>query len=1729
MENNDLKKDKKMFIDNKNTYMNNYNNNQNINKINDNNNNINSYMNFANFNNFSNNNNDNHTNINSNTNNNINNNLNITNNMNNISNNMNNIPSNMNNMPSNMNNISNNMNNVPSNLNSMPNALNNMPGNMNNITNTMNNLPTNMKNIPTNMKNIPTNLNNMPTNMNNIPTNMNSMHTNMNKMHTNMSNIHTNMNNIHNNMGNIHNNMNNMSNSLNKLPSNMNNMHNNLNKIPSSMSNIPNNMNNMSSNMNNMSNNMSNMSSNMSNMPNNMNNMNINISNNMNSKVVNNNMNNNIPSNMNMKNNMNMNSDIANNLSIKKMMNNNNNLRENLMNNLNYNYSNMNYNIIKNMGMNNKLNNDKKVNTDDPKSIMKNLNNKMIIKNNMNSSHFITSDAPNMNRFYLNEMKNIENNMVSMNNKLNSMKDNQNNMQHFRENEYLENIYKREKYLLNKNEKENLYISPKQLNNFNQESNKNNMLPRNMKNIDPSLYKSLNLNMMNSKNINQMYNFNNNDSSNFNIENMLENKTNMKLKNIDYNNMNMNKTDNMIFNEEINYQAYNVNNNINNNVNNNNLTEKNFNNAKHFFMKSGNMFDVKAYKNLENFKEMKNTNENKNIRFNNLMEMNPNQIISEDPNLSSTIHKINEKKKIMNTKNNNLINMDNCDIYKLSMNDKLNQKDAYNYMNQNDILKLTTENNKQRYISVKKIGTNNNKVLKMYDHQKNKIGKLNNMDNDFMNKKNTNNNSTMYMNKNMMYEDIKKNNTIPFDNIINNDIQFFNRNPMLNKNSNNNKISYNRTTNFINTYDQNFNTKSKNDLENLKRIEQEVEEKKKKKKREKKEEKNKERKIEILKNEPKEALEENFEGNKHNFDYNNVIFNYRENSQQNSFNSSILNPINTNNINNVNNNSNINMNNNNIINSNNVNNNNNTINNNNNNNINNNKIISTPNLNVNMGITEENSVYKKQILLENYDQNNSTKIFLDNKNTMDTNEFYNQDDSVSKKLKKNDNQQNSSFNYAPEKVENQEKLIALTKLFGNVIDEKDQKSVNMPYVIGNTYDLDTLKNMSLESMLNSLNIDKVILDILKDKINNINRSINVTIYSTPSEKQIDTEKENFKISDLINYFDIFISWCDNNLIQIKLQLYNIAFCLFLEIYILLLTNNYDHLDDFKNKYLNKFSSYEPVTKLLKNCVSLSQIFEISLIRFKEKNSKHIVHMTKLGKKSLYQYLSVYEGILLYNLITTKIKIIEIDDSDKNFNFFYSFVSTNFFQNLNLNIPVQWALPSIYSLQDEVVEDANNKLVKEKEESCYLPNESSDAYFYYKHILKTQTSNRLKVTKNRIPSILYYCLNNCNDLTCAEISSFDGSFVATAHSNNIIKLWNIKQSQMNKLNDKKDFECNRIDDDIRKYEDYKESKNIYTDLKEHENGISKLYGNIYNVSSLCFGETNKILLSGNINGDIYLYSTINNKNYVKYVGGNTPIWSIDTAFLGFFFCSGEDDGNLRIYSTNKTYPFITYKYNCSANICKYHYNNTLIGCGYYDNYVHLYDVRVNSFIKRFKNNYPSNQGVTSLTFSKNGRLLSYAGGYTNNINLIDLAMDKFIDIELKETVKTIEYKDAYSHKIKSFENYLDNNILKEKEKSHIQENNNCYDDKILNIDFSYDNNLLVSMSCNNFIDFYNCSKVSQEIRNSTEKKKIKLEKSKNKNNPYVKLSKSYGVNYSNLISAKFTPENVLLLFGINTLV
>ncbi|WBY57204.1 WD repeat-containing protein [Plasmodium yoelii yoelii] len=1642
--------------------------------------------------------------------------------------------------------------NIPNNINNnMNNNYNNE--NYNNVNNNSRNLINNNLNIPAGLNNMANNMNDRSNNMKNFPNGVNGLNknigniNNINKMHNPIGKMHGHINNIPNNMGTMNNNLKHgVQNIINGMPTGINNMHSNLNNIPD---------------------NIKNMANAMKPMPNNINDIRVNANYSMNNMNTNVNPNNNVNIPNDMKHMIRVNnSDITSNVKFNTMMNNNNN------------------------------------------------------------SHFVSPDNSNRNMFYVNDMKNVDNNVINMHNKRNNnAKEKKNNIPQFREKEYLENVGHRDKYLLNKNETDKIYLQNKQLNNMNQgnipninnnntrnnntggisrminnsaqntininsnnninsvtnignnndNNNNNNILQRNMKNLENGgMHNPLNINQMNAMNLNKTFNFSSNDPHNFNINSAADNKMSNKFKDSNYNNIN--KNINIPFNEESKYDPYNLGNNINrNNGNNGIVVEKNMNNAEHSFSKQHNngMFDIKAHSGKDNFGGIKNMNDDKNIRYNSkLNEMNnANKVGKDIINLSaSNIQKLNEKNQKANgNSNTNFMgnnlpkSMENADLYKLQMNyDKLNSNDPNNYINKmdnyNDFIK---ENNKGKYISGNKYNANANTKG---DQSKNKTQK---MENELINKKfnpinNNNNNENApnhHMNENMIYDEMKKMNNTSFEKMVGNDMFMFNGNRSLEKGINqmvnmqgfrdiknihninnyrmandNDPRSNEKNNNMFHNQRPNF--EGCNGTENLKGTGNELEEKKRKKKREKKSEMEKNEKNEkkgLNRDEnldDKKTINQLIEHNSfmHNLNENNESSEVGQNIKNNLFNDISKNYMQGQNIGNDEKELNI-----------------------------------DSNLNENM--KKENYAYiRKQNIFENYENMNNLKnAFLEgDQNMLNNANIFNKINFKFQKKKSDDSYENASM-FPNDQNDEDKKLMVLSRLFGNVIGENGNnnnnnndddnnmqtqnennmnnsgKLPNIRKMNSNALELELYKNMPLDTMLNKLNLDKNILNILKDKINNINRNINVNICSTSMETPEEPIKmENIDLLKLINLFDEFLNWSENNLYQIKLQLYNIAFCLLLELYILILANKFSMLIDFKNKYLKNFEAYHPVIKFLSNCVSLNQIFEISILRFKEKNAKHIAYMNKLGKASLMHYLSVYGSIPLYNLIMTKIKIIEIDDANKNFNFFHEFISMNFLYNGNLNVPVQWNLPSIYFIKDvsETQNDDSIKCTKEKEENVYIPNENSDAYYYYKYIIKMQAENRLKVTKNRMPSMLYYCLNNCTDMTCAEISSFDGSLVATAHSNNIIKLWNIKKSQMNKIKEKqKDMEIDNNEnvDEINNYSNIQENKpdSIHLDDQD-ENGIAKLYGNMYNISSLCFGETNKILLSGNLNGDIYLYSTISNRNYVKYSGGHTPIWSIDTAFLGYFFCTSEDDGNLRIYSTNKTYPLVTYKYNCTSNICKYHYNNTIVASGYYDNYVHLYDIRVNSFIKRFKNNYPSNNGVTSLSFSKNGRLLSFGGGYTNNINIIDLVADKFIDVEPKQFINTKEYNlgDYYSN-TKFEENHLGfYPLTNESEKLHMHKNIEEFEDKILSIDFSYDNNLLVSMSCDSHIDFYNCSKASKELKHpSTEKKRIKSGKDHKNNNPYVRLSKSYGVNYSNLISAKFTPENVLLLFGINTLI
>lgn len=1394
----------------------------------------------------------------------------------------------------------------------------------------------------------------------------------------------------------------------------------------------------------------------------------------------------------------------------------------------------------------------------DPEKIKKsnltgtfNMNNNNNINNSMNNTNM--NNMHNMHNTSMNTNMNTNINNT-MNTNMNNSHMNMNNTMHSNLNNNLNNSV---------------------TNNMNNTVN-NNMNQYNAKEIDHSLYKYTNQNIENFNNASSyplyMLNKDKNNTNNTSTKYIIDNKINVMQPDFSFNNT-INKTDNIIFNEEskkafppmnvtntssrdirnngntvnnthpLNMQSSNgettaLNNysnskqimmNLNNNNNNNNHNSNNNNNNNDDSRTDSSVYmqDPKYMQPKDNLSKVKNINEKDMTVLPCATNGNQQNVLQGNPVIPSSVTKKTEKKKDnsvkkssmsnMNTYNpnvhnmsfnnnltmNNMIHMDNNLPNKGFMGNQMIPDNPYNMMqSQNLGNNFKNENLKAKY-SPKDV-TNYTKDFKsLAEIPKGKMKKYNTPYNEYYNKQMEKN---LMKNTNLEIDQQKERKfNVPYNNIMEDQFTFLNNTPSGNnmdhmKMGNQSKMNY-KIPSMMNYYSNDLGVVGGREFETFKEIEREVEEKKKIKKKERKEEKKKEKKKDLIRSRSKDmwGVEEGQGGiNNVSMNLHNAAFtNFGEQGVPISF-SNTLDMSGT-------------------------------------------TYMNQPKLNNQNNMNISNMQMNEPFVGSMGEQRTDVGELIENKKSlMHIHGYASQEEMSGLKSKQNINLHSSNELLFPEKNENEEQVRALSKMFGNVLpNEKEHSQRSNSSPLSND-DVEFFKNMSLDGLLDSLNIHKDILNILKEKINNVNRDITVTICSNPLKTTVEnTEpKEVWEPEKLITHFEEFLVWVDNNVIQIRQQLHNVAFCTFLEIYILLMTNNYDRASEFKNKYLDRFSAYDPVRKLLSECVTVSQIFEISIIRFTHKKAKHIVPLTNMGKEVLFHYLSVFSGMTLYGLIISKMTIEEIEEPENNFNFFYAYVTKNFLQNNQLNVPVSWSLPLLYKLKDRTT--AEDKKIN-KEENPYIPSESTDVYCYYKHILKTQSHNRLKVSKKKLPSMLLYCLNNCNDLTCAEISSFDGSYIATAYLNNTIKLWDLKQSQMNKVYDEemkflpgKTKNNPHGDGDIMLNEEKQYTQNNFSpiDLSEfNKEGVTKLYGNNHNVHSLSFGETNKILLSGNSKGEIYLYTTINNRNYVKYVGGNTPVWSLDTAPLGLFFCSGEDDGNLRIYSTNKTYPFVTYKNISPINICKYHPNNILVGCGYNDNYLYLYDVRMNSFIKRYKNNYPSNQGITSLSFSRNGRLVSFAGGHSNGINVIDLATDKHLKIQSRSN-NVVKQFDSQSKCMYSFGGNAEDNSFEDFKYMHLGTNKSdvqSYEDHILNLDFSYDDKLLVSATCNNIVDFYNCSYVSREEKDTKETKKIKVDKSKNKIISNVKLSKSFGVNYSSIISAKFTPENVLLVFGMNTLI
>jgi len=198
------------------------------------------------------------------------------------------------------------------------------------------------------------------------------------------------------------------------------------------------------------------------------------------------------------------------------------------------------------------------------------------------------------------------------------------------------------------------------------------------------------------------------------------------------------------------------------------------------------------------------------------------------------------------------------------------------------------------------------------------------------------------------------------------------------------------------------------------------------------------------------------------------------------------------------------------------------------------------------------------------------------------------------------------------------------------------------------------------------------------------------------------------------------------------------------------------------------------------------------------------------------------------------------------------------------------------------------------------------------------------------------------------------------------------------------------------------KNFHLEtIKEREEVFKryKLTGHQFDVYSIEYSECEKFLLSGDLNGSIFLWYPTRGKIIGNFLEHNGPVWDIKVQKGGNNFLSSGRDMKLILWNLtkNSSYRYF-YGHTSDINEMKFYRNNSFFGSVSDDKSVKIWDIREKKCIKTLN---CINMKPRSLDFSHNGYEVSFSGT-GRFIDSWDLRADRFLRrISLKGKVKKID--------------------------------------------------------------------------------------------------------------------------------
>ncbi|AFZ80873.1 WD domain, G-beta repeat domain-containing protein [Theileria equi strain WA] len=609
-----------------------------------------------------------------------------------------------------------------------------------------------------------------------------------------------------------------------------------------------------------------------------------------------------------------------------------------------------------------------------------------------------------------------------------------------------------------------------------------------------------------------------------------------------------------------------------------------------------------------------------------------------------------------------------------------------------------------------------------------------------------------------------------------------------------------------------------------------------------------------------------------------------------------------------------------------------------------------------------------------------------------------------------------------------------------------------------------------------------------------------------------------------------IDWALSSLNKSREELLDVCFVTYFELYVRLFRQSTKSGCQFILEFAPAFESkFGHFIDQIADFKRVDQLTTSPLFRLQHRNKKHLIVISKRAKRSLLSWIGYNQGSLIEHILQESVSFIDGEvlnrpdvhffrthfikeyglhpESVRKFNkpFLGLYVrdydneikidkvKTNLLIDPQSKHYVPLGLPGELHAEDphsDFGHEAAETITGEVAHLEYfynlvpLPRPGTDVHQYLRGLYHVQKEHR---ATGKAPTTLSYTFQNSFPSCCCSISSFDGRYASLGLNDGSVLLWDLVASESS--NAFKDLSPvlgeNIAGRSISRVTGSSASK-FHASGEGDEmaaGGLDSMlmFGHDGPVSSLCFGEMGRVLLSGGVDGDVRLRTLGSSSTRAIYRGGGHAVLSLKYGPYGYYFSTCEADGSVRVWETDRSFPLrILRTSNGELSGTFFHPNSTLLGTPCSDGNVRIWDLRTSCCeivlpVSEDGSQFDSLH-FNELAFSKNGAMV--ASALKNIVQVFDL--------RTKRNLQTLL----------------------------------GHEDPIVSMDFNHGSSVLVAADAG-AVSFWDV-KGNRSFGDEDDKFDQFSEEG------MITLTSAYKPTDSLLRQVCFTPENVLLTLGVSTI-